>query len=481
MKSQMAIGTKLLAGVGVLVLMLAALAAGALYSTGSLGTELTSSATAGNRTDMAGEMAALLQMMRTDERGMVMFSATNDLAQVSAEGNLFDQRATAFGQLIRDFKMVSTERGLQYMAILDEELPKYVQAEGQIRQLCEAGKTADSAAVRRDRAAPAVAAISKALSDVKDVQRNLFKQTSAKGAQQASFARWTIWSLMVLSLLAAGIVTRIVMSMSGQLRTAAAALDEGITQIDTAASQVASSSQSLAEGASQQAASLEETSASTEEITSMTRNNAQSSRAAAEVMTTVHNKVAEGNRALGEMTVSMQEINTSSDKIAKIIKVIDEIAFQTNILALNAAVEAARAGEAGAGFAVVADEVRSLAQRSAQASKDTALLIDESIASSRSGKDRLEKVSNVIHAITSSAEEVKTLVDSVSSGSEEQTRGIEQISKAVAHMDQTTQTTAATAEEGASAAEELSAQAQTMAVAVRQLRVLVDGSAAAAR
>jgi methyl-accepting chemotaxis protein len=213
----------------------------------------------------------------------------------------------------------------------------------------------------------------------------------------------------------------------------------------------------------------------------MTRNNAQSSRAAAEVMTTVHNKVAEGNRALEEMTVSMHEINTSSDKIAKIIKVIDEIAFQTNILALNAAVEAARAGEAGAGFAVVADEVRNLAQRSAQASKDTAALIDESIASSRSGKERLEKVSNVIHAITSSAEEVKTLVDSVSSGSEEQTRGIEQISKAVAHMDQTTQTTAATAEEGASAAEELSAQAQTMAVAVRQLRVLVDGSAAAAR
>jgi len=474
MKSQMSIGTKLLAGVGVLVLMLAALAAGALYSTGSLGTELTSSATAGNRTDMAGEMAALLQMMRTDERGMVMFSATNDLAQVSAEGTLFDQRATAFGQLIRGFKLVATERGLQYMAILDEELPKYVQAEGQIRQLCEAGKTADSAAVRRDQAAPAVAAISKALSELKDVQRNLFKQTSAEGAQQVSFARWLIWSLMVLSLLAAGIVTRIVMSMSGQLRTAAAALDEGITQIDTAASQVASSSQSLAEGASQQAASLEETSASTEEITSMTRNNAQSSRSAAQVMTTVHNKVAEGNRALEEMMVSMQEINTSSDKIAKIIKVIDEIAFQTNILASNPA----RAGEAGAGFAVVADEVRNLAQRSAQASKDTAALIDESIASSRSGKERLEKVSNVIHAITSSAEEVKTLVDSVSSGSEEQTRGIEQISKAVAHMDQTTQTTAATAEEGASAAEELSAQAQTMAVAVRQLRVLVDGSAA---
>jgi methyl-accepting chemotaxis protein len=331
--------------------------------------------------------------------------------------------------------------------------------------------------LRRDRAVPEAEAIDKTIENLKEQQRGRFQEAQTEGNRQSSFAHWLIWSLMVVSLLAAGIVTKTVMSMSGHLRTAAAALDEGISQIDIASSQVATSSQALAEGASQQAASLEETSASTEEITSMTRNNAQSSRAAAEVMTTVHNKVAEGNRALEEMMVSMQEINTSSDKIAKIIKVIDEIAFQTNILALNAAVEAARAGEAGAGFAVVADEVRNLAQRSAQASKDTAALIDESIASSRSGKERLEKVSNVIHAITSSAEEVKTLVDSVSSGSEEQTRGIEQISKAVAHMDQTTQTTAATAEEAASAAEELSAQAQTMGGAVRQLRVLVDGRA----
>jgi methyl-accepting chemotaxis protein len=143
---------------------------------------------------------------------------------------------------------------------------------------------------------------------------------------------------------------------------------------------------------------------------------------------------------------------------------------------LDAAVEAARAGEAGMGFAVVADEVRNLAQRSAQASKDTAVLIEESIASSRSGKARLENVSGVIRSITINAKEVKTLVDAVSSGSQKQARGIEQISKAVAHMDQTTQSTAATAEEGASAAEELSAQARTMTQSVRQPRVLADGS-----
>src|SRR4029077_11204444 len=214
------------------------------------------------------------------------------------------------------------------------------------------------------------------------------------------------------------------------LRSATEQLAEGAGQITSAASQVASSSQSLAQGASEQAASLEETSASSEEITSMTRKNAENSQSAANVMSAVDQHVKEGNRTLEQMVVSMAEINASSDKISKIIKVIDEIAFQTNILALNAAVEAARAGEAGMGFAVVADEVRNLAQRSAQAAKDTATLIEESVAKSSEGSANLQKVTEVIHSITSSSSKVKVLVDEVNLGSQEQARGIEQISKA---------------------------------------------------
>jgi methyl-accepting chemotaxis protein/methyl-accepting chemotaxis protein-1 (serine sensor receptor) len=164
--------------------------------------------------------------------------------------------------------------------------------------------------------------------------------------------------------------------------------------------------------------------------------------------------------------------------VAKIIKVIDEIAFQTNILALNAAVEAARAGEAGMGFAVVADEVRNLAQRCAQAAKDTAALIEESIVKSNDGKTKVDQVAVAIRAITEDSAKVKTLVDEVSLGSQEQTRGIEQVAKALTQMEQVTQQSAANAEESAAAAEELTAQASTLMEVVHQLSSMVGGGEA---
>jgi methyl-accepting chemotaxis protein len=173
------------------------------------------------------------------------------------------------------------------------------------------------------------------------------------------------------------------------------------------------------------------------------------------------------------MMTSMREIGASSGKISKIIKVIDEIAFQTNILALNAAVEAARAGEAGMGFAVVADEVRNLAQRSAQAAKDTASLIEESILKSGEGSKKLGEVAGSIQAITDGATKVKTLVDEVDASSTEQAQGIEQISKTVAEMDQVTQKTAANAEQGASASEQLNAQSKSLMAVVERLRAMV--------
>jgi methyl-accepting chemotaxis protein/methyl-accepting chemotaxis protein-1 (serine sensor receptor) len=171
----------------------------------------------------------------------------------------------------------------------------------------------------------------------------------------------------------------------------------------------------------------------------------------------------------------MELITKSSDQISKIIKVIDEIAFQTNILALNAAVEAARAGEAGMGFAVVADEVRSLAQRSAQAAKDTAVLIEDSITRSREGKTKVDQVASAIKEITAETGKIKVMVDEVSLGSEEQSRGIDQIGRAISQMEQVTQTNAAAAEESAAAAEELSAQSETLKDVIARLQIMVGG------
>jgi methyl-accepting chemotaxis protein len=233
----------------------------------------------------------------------------------------------------------------------------------------------------------------------------------------------------------------------------------------------------MAEGASEQAAVLEQTSAASEQITCMTNRNADHSRDAAAEMEEVNRLVANGNAALAEMTASMSDIRASSDKIGKIMRMIDEIAFQTNILALNANVEAARAGDAGSGFAVVADEVRNLAQRSAQAARDTAPLIEDSIAKSRAGNSKLEQMASVIHAITESAARVKTLVDEVNHGSQEQAKGIEQVSKAVQQIDEVTQRNAASSEESAAASTEVAAQAESMDNIARQLRAVIERTA----
>jgi uncharacterized coiled-coil DUF342 family protein len=184
------------------------------------------------------------------------------------------------------------------------------------------------------------------------------------------------------------------------------------------------------------------------------------------------------NETLGNMVGSMEEINTSSKKISKIIRVIDEIAFQTNILALNAAVEAARAGEAGMGFAVVADEVRNLAQRCAQAARDTAGLIEESIQTVDGGSAKLAQVVSAIEGIAQQAAGVKELMTSVKDGSEEQSRNIDQISAAVAQMQKVTQNTAASAEQGAAASEQMTGHAQSMRSSVSELQMLVAGDAA---
>jgi methyl-accepting chemotaxis protein len=266
-------------------------------------------------------------------------------------------------------------------------------------------------------------------------------------------------------------------AMSEQITGHTTSLAGSAGSVLTAAARLAASAQSLSQGATEQAASLEETSASMEEMAAMTRKNAENARTAATLVSDVAGQVQSSNSALQGMVASMGAIQESSDKVAKIIKTIDEIAFQTNILALNAAVEAARAGEAGMGFAVVADEVRNLAQRSAQAAKDTAALIEESIARSQEGATRVEQVAAAIGAITGRVDQVKGIVLEVHEASRQQTSGIDQVSQAIVAMERATQTIAATAEESAEASEQLRTQAESAMTVVGKLTAIVDSNA----
>ena len=258
-------------------------------------------------------------------------------------------------------------------------------------------------------------------------------------------------------------------------------LTEGAEQVASASGQVSAASQSLAEGSTEQAAGLEETSSSLEEMSSMTKQNADNAQQANTLASEARKAADSGTESMGRMNTAINDIQKSSDETAKIIKVIDEIAFQTNLLALNAAVEAARAGEAGKGFAVVAEEVRNLAMRSAEAAKNTANMIEESVKNSKNGVDIANEVGKVLEEIVQSIGKTTDLVSEIAAASAEQAQGIDQVNTAVAQMDKVTQQNAANAEESASASEELTAQAESMNDVVNDLVALVGGNRTASR
>ena len=304
-------------------------------------------------------------------------------------------------------------------------------------------------------------------------------QAEAFAARQA-----IVWmTLVVLGVGAAatsGTAVLITRSITRPVNHAIAGLTEGSEQVAAAAGQVSSASQSLAEGATEQAAGLQETSSSLEEMASMTRQNADNAQQANALSGEARQSADQGTEAMAQMNAAIQDIQKSSDETAKIIKVIDDIAFQTNLLALNAAVEAARAGEAGKGFAVVAEEVRNLAMRSAEAAKDTSNMIEESVKNAKNGVDIAGNVTEVLVRIVESIGKTTDLVSEIAAASQEQSQGIEQVNTAIAQMDKVTQQNAANAEESASASEQLSAQAEAMNDIVGQLVTIVGGAASQA-
>lgn len=303
--------------------------------------------------------------------------------------------------------------------------------------------------------------------------------TEKKNAEQVSERKRLTQLLVLMSAFCCfalfGVLMWVAYRISNSVGGIASNLSEAGGQVSGAISQLTSAGQTLSQASTEAAASLEETVASLEEMSSMVKMNSDNAKQAAALSQSSKDAAEEGQREIQTLIASMEEISKSSKKIEEIISVIDDIAFQTNLLALNASVEAARAGEQGKGFAVVAEAVRALAQRSAVAAKDINVLIKESVEKVDKGSNVADRSGQVLNNIVTSVKKVADLNNEISAASSEQTTGIQQISKAMNQLDQSTQANAASSEEIAASSEEISAQAQQMSKLTLDLKSVVLG------
>jgi methyl-accepting chemotaxis protein/methyl-accepting chemotaxis protein-1 (serine sensor receptor) len=494
MKKQMTLGTQVTIGFLVALVLLAVIGYWARHAIGGLGGQLNSAVNVTAReAEFVGELNTGFQEMKEYAIQTQFSFVMTHLARTNPSVGAALECAMCHTEEARDVRqrgldaiagkvrttisklqpMMAGSSGNKSLDQLQTGLRDYQSMFGEYLVLVEGNRYDDAHAVLRDRMLPSITEMGKLLEGLRAEQRSELDLTNQQGIDTvARSQRLTLLLIGAGLLLTAGVLL-LVRRTTRSLRRMGTDLERMACEVASAASQVSASSQSLAQTASEQAASLEETSASTEEIDSMARRNTENSRGATDLVTATQQMFAQTNQLLDQSVVAMGEIKTQSGRISAIIRVIDEIAFQTNILALNAAVEAARAGEAGMGFAVVADEVRNLAQRCSQAAKDTSSLIEETIDKSNDGKCKVDQVAAAIRTIFEKSAELKTLVDEMNLGSREQTHGIQQIGKAISQMEQVTQTTAANAEESAAAAEELNAQSGTLKEVVERLAAVV--------
>jgi methyl-accepting chemotaxis protein len=423
---------------------------------------------------LAGRLSTAAADMTALERGIAFSAVLTQANKMESLKNQFSEAAAlASSDMVELNRLSSSEQARESIGELERAHRAVMAAHSDMLKLLSNQQMDLALQKFENEVAPRLQDISVAAKRMIENQSKDLERMSRATSEQKATTNVIMIALVGLGLLAGAVVWFTLRSGTAALRGLTGEINVCATEVSEASKQISHASQSLSVGASRQASSLEETSASSQEMSSMTQTNADNSRRAADVMSDVDHEVQEANQTLEQMKSSMAEINASSEKIAKIIKVIDEISFQTNILALNAAVEAARAGDAGMGFAVVADEVRRLAQRCAQAAKDTADLIEESIGTSSEGSRKLNRVSDAVVRITGSANRVKQLVDELNTSSQEQARGVDHIATALTQLEQVTQQNAASAEESASVSHSMAKQSDVMRDVVDRLIVLV--------
>jgi len=414
-----------------------------------------------------------IQETMSDARGAALSYGNGDERSGAANEKKLRDAYVRLGEMIKTAGPLLSPEGKQHLDVVVKDIGRLRPLQVEYITLSKDHKPVEAEALMRDRLWPLLTEVEvEGLAAVK-VTRAELAVSSHEAASIEVRSHWTVGVTLWFAVMV-GVVVAV--EVRGINRTLIKVVDElscGADEIGCAIGEIASSSQALAQASSQQAASIEETSEAATHINSTSKRNAENSQSMAEHADESQRKFIETTRQLDEMVISMEEIHQSSGKISKIIKEIDAIAFQTNILALNAAVEAARAGESGMGFAVVADEVRNLAQRSAKAAEDTAALIEDSISRSNSGSQKMDLMATAIRGITGGSEKIRLIADEVRLGSAEQSRGLEQISRAIGEMEKVTMATAAGAEESAAAAEQMNAQSEAMREVVVRLNRMV--------